>query len=197
MRRIGTIKHVQIQRASLKTGERPHRIYNPAPLSHVETLALAPLGVLGRLNGDWVVDVHHELHPASRNSDGKNDVSFNFTPHYTEIRERFGDFLADGCAGENILIESDTHFGLADLGKRIAIESTNMGRVVYLDNVIVAAPCVEFSHYVNKADLVSSALPADVVKATLQFLGDGRRGFYSSVVEPGLIAAGDAVFTVD
>jgi hypothetical protein len=45
MREIGLIKHVQLQRSSLKQGQRPQRYYDPAPLLVVERLLLAPGGV--------------------------------------------------------------------------------------------------------------------------------------------------------
>jgi hypothetical protein len=192
VRHIGSIQHVQIQRASLKTGEKPHRVYDPAPLLAVHRLWLAREGVFGQKEDvAWIVDVHHALHPQSRNSIF-NGVSFNFTSHYAEMRARFGDFLCDGCAGENILIACDRNVTLDDLGKRLAIESD--GQLIYLDDLRIAAPCVEFSHYVNRA---ATPLPAETIKATLQFLDAGQRGFYAIVNTPGSIAAGDAVFVVD
>jgi hypothetical protein len=197
MRQIGTVKHVQIQRSSLKLGERPLRVYTPAPLMKVECIALTNPGVFGSVNGDWVVDVHHALHPHSRNTNGFNGVSFNFTPHYAEIRDRFGDFLVDGCAGENILIESDSGYTLGELGTQLAFQSPNSNSLVYLDRLRVAAPCVEFSHYVNKADLASNPLSAETVKTTLQFLDDGRRGFYAGIPQAGMVSVGDLVFAVD
>lgn len=198
MRQIGIVKFVQIQRASLKSGERPYRIYHPAPLQQVPSLWVASDGVFGQANdASWTIDVHHAQHPASRNSGGYNGVSFNFTPHYSEIRTQFGDHLVDGCAGENILIESDSRYNLADLGKRVAFQRGVDGELVYLDALRVAAPCVEFSHYVNKSDLVTSALQADTLKSTLQFLDAGRRGFYAQALQPGLISTGDAVFIED
>ncbi len=47
MHEIGRIKQVQIQRSSLKLGERPYRVYDPAPLLVVDSLALSARGVVG------------------------------------------------------------------------------------------------------------------------------------------------------
>src|SRR6266513_3122825 len=44
MRDLGRIVRLQIQRASLKTGEKPTRVYDPTPLLAVDRLALAPDG---------------------------------------------------------------------------------------------------------------------------------------------------------
>ena len=58
MRDVGAIVRLQIQRSSLKTGEKPHRRYDPAPLLSVERLAVTPDGVLGLSDGGaWLVDV--------------------------------------------------------------------------------------------------------------------------------------------
>jgi hypothetical protein len=66
MREIGRIKLVQVQRASLKAGERPYRYFDPTPLLVVDGLLLSPGGVVGlTADGDRVVDVHHVEHPAS------------------------------------------------------------------------------------------------------------------------------------
>src|SRR2546422_3044952 len=56
MRDIGRIVRLQIQRASLKTGEKPTRVYDPTPLLAVDRLALGPDGALGEgSDGSWLV----------------------------------------------------------------------------------------------------------------------------------------------
>jgi hypothetical protein len=112
------------------------------------------------------------------------------------MRERFGAHLADGCAGENILIEADGAFTLADLAGRVAIHNPATGEVVELSELLVAAPCVPFSHFAAN----QGELPAQALKETLQFLNDGRRGFYVQLAEgqrEGWVQAGDQVFVVD
>lgn len=196
LREIGRVKQVQIQRSSLKMGEKPTRIYNPAPLLVVDSVSVNAHGVTGLIaDGGQIVDVHNAQHPNTKNQ-GINGVSVSFTGHYHKMRGQYGPHLIDGIAGENILIEADRKFLLDDLGIRLAFENAQTGEIAYLDDLMVAAPCVEFSHYVNKANLVSSPLPADQLKATLQFLNDGIRGFYATPFSTAAIQAGDRVFAV-
>ncbi len=85
MRELGRIVRLQIQRSSLKTGEKPRRSYDPAPLLAVDRVALGPDGVLGEEpgGGAWLVDVHHRAHPETKNEDGVHGVSLGFTSHYS------------------------------------------------------------------------------------------------------------------
>jgi hypothetical protein len=193
MRPIGIIKLVQVQRSSLKSGERPNRYYDPAPLLVVDRLLLSPRGVIGLTrDGERIVDIHNADHPMSKNQKGLNGISIGFTSHYRAMRQRFGPHLTDGCAGENILVETDDTFTLGDLGERLVIQ-TGAGAIVPLTGLLVAAPCVEFSQF---AAGQGERLPAEALKATLQFLDDGMRGFYASLAsEAGeaLVRAGDRV----
>jgi hypothetical protein len=190
---IGRIKLVQIQRSSLKAGERPNRYYDPAPLLPVDSLLLSPGGVVGQSAGEQLIDVHNADHPDSKNLRGINGISIGFTSHYREMRERCGPHLSDGIAGENILVESDRSFALADLGQRLVIQ-TATGALVHLAELVVAAPCNEFSQFAaNQAE----RLPPEALKATLQFLNDGRRGFYATLASTpsdAIVRAGDLVF---
>ncbi len=71
MHDLGRIVRLQIQRSSLKTGEKPTRVYDTAPLLAVDRLALGPDGALGEgPGGSWLVDVHHRAHPHTKNDDG-------------------------------------------------------------------------------------------------------------------------------
>jgi MOSC domain len=191
---IGRITQVQVQRASLKAGERPYRYYDPAPLLAVDGLLLSASGVVGlSAGGEQVIDVHNADHPISKNVRGLNGISIGFTGHYQAMRGRFGPHLTDGIAGENILVESDRGFALADLGERLAIQ-TSTGALVYLAELLVAAPCVEFSQF---AASQGERLPPEALQETLQFLHDGRRGFYATLAgAPGeaIVRAGDRVF---
>ena len=193
---IGRVKLLQIQRASLKAGERPHRYYDPAPLLAVEQLLLTPNGCVGALpDGERQIDVHHAGHPESKNRRGLNGISIGFTGHYRRMREQFGEHLADGVAGENILIEAEQSFALDDLGDAIVIRCAD-GSFAHLGDLLVAAPCVEFSRF---AHLGGDPLTSDELRATLQFLDNGRRGFYARLVEGPLEAPlrlGDRVFVL-
>ncbi|HET9223219.1 MAG TPA: hypothetical protein VFO07_11985 [Roseiflexaceae bacterium] len=196
MREIGNIKLVQVQRSSLKAGERPYRYYDPPPLLAVEGLHVSPDGVVGlAADGGRVIDVHNARHPASKNRDNVNSISVGFTSHYQAMRERFGPHLADGIAGENILVVAERTYELGDLGEQLAIE-TSGGTIVYLASLLVAAPCVEFSQFAANH---GERLPPEALKATLQFLDAGMRGFYACPVGDSanaIVRAGDRVFVV-
>jgi len=194
MREIGQIKHVQLQRSSLKQGQRPQRYYDPAPLLLVERLLLAPDGVSAvSANGEPIIDVHHAGHSETKSRLGMNGISIGFTSHYRAMRDRYGAHLTDGCAGENILIESDQVWSLDQLGAQLVIQRAD-GQMVVLAGLMVAAPCVEFSHF---AHLSADPLTADQLRATLQFLDGGMRGFYARLADAQTdaeICAGDRVF---
>src|SRR5207244_1675063 len=107
MRDLGRIVRLQIQRASLKTGEKPWRVYDPTPLLAVSRLAVGPDGVLGEgPEGSWLVDVHHRMHPSTKNDDGAHGLSIGFTSDYALMPERFADRVTPGCAGENVLAKT-------------------------------------------------------------------------------------------
>lgn len=195
MREIGRIKRLQIQRSTLKPRERLHRYYHPDPILGVPRLLLSPRGVIALTDDEQeIIDLHHADHPQTHNSKGKNGVSLGFTTHYQAMRAQFGAHLIDGIAGENILVEVNRAFALADLGQRIVIEQQQTGQHVYLYDFKVAAPCVEFTRYaVNHG----TSLPAAELKAALQFLDGGRRGFYARITEqemPIAIQTGDMVY---
>jgi hypothetical protein len=81
-----------------------------------------------------------------------------------------------------------------DLGSRLAIRVEKTGQFVYLNKLKVAAPCIEFSQYAANHSL---PMPPAQLKATLQFLDDGMRGFYGTVEDQPdemIIQAGDRVF---
>jgi hypothetical protein len=194
MQEIGRIKLVQMQRSSLKQGQRPYCYYDPAPLLVVERLLLAPRGVVGlTASGQQLIDVHHADHPESKNHGLLNGISIGFTSHYRQMRDQFGVHLADGCAGENILIETERRFTLADLGESLMIQGAD-GRIVALRGLMIAAPCVEFSRFAN---IGADPPTSDQLRDTLQFLGDGTRGFYARLPEgqtDAAVRAGDRVF---
>src|SRR5438034_316971 len=122
MRDLGRIVRLQIQRASLKTGEKPTRVYDPTPLLAVDRLALGPDGALGEgSDGSWLVDVHHRAHPRTKNEDGAHGVSLGFTSHYALMRDRFGERITLGCAGENIIVETERRMVFADLEHGVAL----------------------------------------------------------------------------
>jgi len=189
---LGRIVRLQIQRSSLKLGEKPHRVYDPAPLRAVDALTLTRDGALARADdGSMVLDIHHAAHPATRNNGGANDLSVGFTGHYDAMRARFGPHLLDGLAGESILVAATGQVPLAAVAGGLVVRRAASGAQVALDEVRVALPCVEFSRYALRSE------GAEDVKAALQFLDGGLRGFYCTYAgEPITIDVGDELLAV-
>lgn len=191
MRSLGRIVRLQLQPSSLKRSEADRKIYDPTPLKVVNELTLTTTGACARMNdGSFVIDVHNAAHPQSRNNEGSNPISLLFTSHYARMQQQFGPHVVTGCAGESILVDTSDWVSLDDVAGGVVIE-TQSGRVL-LGSVIVATPCVPFSHFA----LRRHEAPADVLKSTLQFLDHGTRGFYCQLSSRGAatIALGDAVF---
>jgi len=194
LREIGRVSRLQVQRAPLKVGQKPHRVYDPSPLLSVARASVSSSGMTALpTDGQSVVDVHHVRHPQSQNA-GSNGISFGFTPNYARMRERFGDHLADGCAGENILIETNLSLGLADLQRGVAIRLGSSETYLWLRSIVIARPCVEFSRHALRQSQVEK--DSQVIQSTLQFLGNGVRGFYATPVNPDdlVVSIGDRVF---
>src|SRR5256885_165860 len=171
MRDLGRIVRLQIQRASLKTGEKPTRVYDPTPLLAVDRLALGPDGALGEgSDGSWLVDVHHRAHPRTKNEDGAHGVSLGFTSHYALMRDRFGERITLGCAGENIIVETERRIVFADLEHGVALLAPDGRELARLEVLQVAEPCRPFSGWA-----LGDVVEARVLKETLQFL-EGNAG---------------------
>lgn len=190
---LGNIVRLQVQRASLKTGQRPWRRYDPAPILAVPVLCLSEDGVTGLTErGERVVDVHHRDHPVSRNRAGSNGISVTFTSHYDAMRARFGGELANGLAGENVLVCTDRSVGEEELRDGILIED-GQGALVRLERVVVAEPCVEFGRYALRYP--NDARSDRTVTEALSFLGGGMRGYYASYVgDPAPVRLGDRLY---
>ncbi|MGH2591954.1 MAG: hypothetical protein ACRDGG_00390, partial [Anaerolineae bacterium] len=111
------------------------------------------------------------------------------------MRERFGDHLTDGCAGENILIKTGESLWLSDLRRGVVIRCRAAGADLWLGDILVAQPCVEFSRYALRMPQAKNSSAA--LKQALQFLEHGTRGFYatpSNHGEPLVISIGDRVY---
>lgn len=190
MHKIGFVQQLQVQTASLKQGEGAQRYYDPAPLRVVPQLRVTPRGVLGLEGESTWPDVHHADHPTSKNKDLINGISFNFTSHYAQLQARFGAHLTWGSAGENILIAAAENFTEPTLASDLWIETVH-GEPVHLAQIRVAAPCAPFSTYALASEMRP---PADLLKTTLQFLDDGRRGFYCQAVSEAVVQVGATVW---
>jgi len=197
IRELGKVKLVQVQPRGLIIETPTGDFYDVSQRVEVDKLIITSLGIEATTaDGEHVLDIHHMNHP-DKKYDDDDLVSIGFTSHYAAMRERFGAHMVDGAAGENIIIEHDQEVWMEDLGRQVAIENTEKGEKNYLDVLKFAAPCEEFSHFV--ADSQHERLPADELKATLQFLNDGRRGFLlvlSDGQETATVQAGDRVFAV-
>src|SRR5437870_11584373 len=139
MRELGHVVRLQIQRSSLKTGEKPHRVYDPAPILTLDRLSVSHDGALWEgAHGAWVVDIHHRMHPSTKNPDGEHGISLGFTSHYDVMRARLGDRITPGCAGENILVETRGRVGMEDLTGGVGLVTPDGREVVRLQVLQVA-----------------------------------------------------------
>jgi len=189
MRMIGTVARLQIQRGSLKSGEKPTRRYDPAPLLSVPKLNVTPEGALGAIeDGAWVVDVHHRAHPHTKNEDGLHGISLGFTSHYDAMREHFGARVVVGCAGENIIAETDGRFTYEDLVEGVAILTPEGQERVRLRVLQVAHPCRPFTGWA-----LGKQVEPEELKRHLQFLDGGMRGFYCVGEGTGTVSLGDQI----
>jgi len=192
MRPLGSLVRLQIQRNTLKTGVKPDRVYDPAPILAVDRLAVGPDGVLGAgPDGSWLVDVHHRAHPATKNEDGLHGVSVGFTAHYEAMQQRFGDRLTLGCAGENLIARTAAPLALADLAGGLAIVGPDGTERVRLRVLEVARPCRPFTGWA-----LGGVVESQVLKESLQFLDEGMRGFYCVGEGTGIVQVGDVLMAI-
>jgi len=189
---IGPIIRLQIQRGPLKVGEKPNQRYTPDLIAPVETFLVTRLGITARVEQLQTFDVHHSAHPSKKNEDGRNAISVGFLSHYGDMQRRFGTHLTLGCAGENILVDSDRRFRLEDLAGGLVLLDPSGQEKGRLTDLEVATPCRPFAGFAHRYETVDAA----VLKESLQFLDGGTRGFYCSLAsgsEPVTVAVGDLV----
>jgi hypothetical protein len=197
IRELGRVNLVQVQPNGLIIKSPSGYFYDASRLVKVDSLTITSLGIeADTLEGQHVLDIHHIDHP-DKAYDNDDLVSIGFTSHYKAMRAHFGEHMVDGIAGENIIIKYEPEVWLEDLGGQIAIENADTGRLAQLDVVSYAAPCEEFSHFAARSQ--DKRLPATKLKSTLQFLGNGRRGFLLVLIngqEQATVRSGDRVFAV-
>ena len=193
MRKIGVVTRVQVQREPLKRELDGLRIFDPSAIEAVEALRITTDGVIGLCrDGEQVLDAHHAAHPHTRNK-GHNAISLGFSAHYEKMRAMFGPHMADGVAGENIIVGCEKAYDLEDLSGELVFENPEeLGKVVFRVSKAMA-PCDEFSHFSAQAE---GRLSPEKLKQALQFLSDGRRGFTLEILDPdpSLIHLGARVF---
>jgi len=197
MRALGKVKLVQLQPSGLIIQTPSGYFYDASRRVEVDSLLITPKGIEATTSGgEYVLDIHHLEHP-DKAYDDDDLVSIGFTSHYQAMRDRFGEHMVDGIAGENIIIEYDQEVWVEDLGQHIAIENSETGHKTFLELVCFAAPCDEFSHFAAQSQ--DKRLPAAELKAALQFLNNGRRGFLlvlKAGQEDATVQPGDSVFGI-
>lgn len=195
---LGYVKLTQLQPTGLIINTPSGEFYDPSRRVVVDSLQISPLGIESITpDGEHVLDIHHIDHP-DKKYDNDDLVCIGFSSHYAAMRARFGEHMVDGVAGENIIIQAEKEIWPEDLGQRLGFESSETGDITFLDVVKFAAPCEEFSHFAAQSQ--HKRLPAAELKATLQFLGNGRRGYLlvlSDGHEPVNVQPGDRVFVID
>ena len=183
---IGTVVRLQVQRSRLKPGGRGERVYDPAPLLEVDELEVGPRGVRGVTGHEQVLDVHHADHPDSRNRRLANGLSVLPLAHYAALRARYGDHLADGAAGESLLLDTAGTVTEDDLAGDLLLETVD-GPALQLSGATAAPPCVEFSRFALRLPV---GVVDDAVRGALVDLDGGARGFYLQVSGEGRVRAG-------
>lgn len=195
---LGYVKLTQLQPTGLIINTPSGEFYDPSRRVVVDSLQISPLGIEAITpDGEHVLDIHHIDHP-DKKYDNDDLVCIGFSSHYAAMRARFGEHMVDGVAGENIIIQAEKEIWPEELGQRIGFESSETGDITFLDVVKFAAPCEEFSHFAAQSQ--HQRLPAAELKATLQFLGNGRRGYLlvlSDGQEPVIVQPQDRVFVID
>ena len=196
-RELGIVELVQVQPSGLIIDTPSGWFYDETRRVEVEKLIITSLGIEATTtDGEHVLDIHHINHP-DKEYDDDDLVCIGFTSHYQAMRERFGEHMQDGTAGENIIIKCDQEVWMVDLGSQIAFENAETGQKTFLDVLSFVAPCDEFSHFA--ANSQHERLSAEELKAALQFLNNGRRGFLlvlSEGQESTTIQAGDRMFVI-
>lgn len=185
---VGTVVRLQVQRSPLKQRPPGSGPYDPRPLLAVPALEIGPRGCTGlpggSADGERVVDVHHADHPESRQVRGVNGLSVLPAAHYARLRERYGPHLVDGVAGENLLLDAGP-LQADDLAGTLLLE-TDEG-LVEASGAMAAPPCVEFAQHVLRRPVGDVG---DEVRAALDDLDAGTRGFYLRVAGTGTVRAG-------
>lgn len=192
---LGRIVRLQVQVDKIKSGEGINQRYTPEEnLRSVIALRLDPGGVTGITeSGETLPDVHHRDHPNSRFR-GENGVSLLFTAHYGKMRERFGDHLIDGIAGESVLVDHDDTVSLEDLSSGIVVGEGEAA--IEIKTWEVARPCAPFSKFALQ--FPEGQKPDRRVTEALQILDNGMRGFNGTYHEDQpsevMIRLGDMVY---
>lgn len=185
-RSIGRVTALRIATADLKLGDGP---YDPSRLLHVDEMWLTPRGCVAPMEGARVLDVHHLDHPGPRRHgvSATRMVSVGFTSHHAWMADSFGHDRGR-LAAENIVVETDERFTADDLAGGLAVSGNHAP--VWLRDLLVCEPCVQFSSYMTESSEPS------VISDALRRLDDGVRGFVTGLGHlegPMVVRVGDEV----
>lgn len=184
------IVRLQVQRGPVKVGRAPLRSYQPAAIVPVDRILAGPRGVRGvSVDGEEILDVHHQDHPASRDRKGRAGVLFMGTGDYVALRARYGEHVVDGIAGETVLL--DAPGGLAGRPLPPVVTVATADGPLELHHVRAADPCVEFSRFCL-GQAPAPTVDADVRRALVD-LDHGARGYRSVAATEGIVRVGDLV----
>ena len=197
LRDLGIVKLVQLQPNGLIIEKPSGYFYDESRRVEVDQLIINSKGIEATTHdGEHVLDIHHLDHH-DKKYDDDDLVCIGFTSHYDKMREHFGEHMVYGSAGENIIIEYPDEVWMEDIGDQIGIENQETGQLLILNQVQIAAPCEEFSHFA--AQRHDERLPARELKDILSFLNNGRRGFLLVLGKgqtSGVVKPGDKVYCV-
>lgn len=179
MELIGTVVGLQVQRSRLKP--LPDKRYEPRPLQSVVELEVGPRGCTGvTAGGERVLDVHHADHPDTRNVRLGNGISLMTLDAYAALRQRHGDHLVDGVAGESVLVDGALPWG-AELVLEVGQGELRLPRLQPMP------PCVGFTCFCLGREGLDTD---DEVLAALEGLQGGARGGASAVAGDGVVRVG-------
>jgi hypothetical protein len=108
------------------------------------------------------------------------------------MRERFGQRVEVGSAGENVIVTRPGRITLNDLVGGVAVVTARGEELLRLAVLDVAHPCKPFTGWAS-----GGMVESDVLKAHLQFLEGGTRGFLCSTERSAVISVGDTVALLD
>ena len=111
------------------------------------------------------------------------------TGDYVALRERYGDHVVDGIAGETVLLDAPD--GLAGGGLPATVTVTTGDGPLELRGVRAAEPCVEFSRFCLRQELAPTV--DDAVRQTLVDLDGGARGYRAIAAGAATVRVGDMV----
>jgi hypothetical protein len=144
----------------------------------VESVWVGRDGLVAPSEAGYLLDVHHQAHPRTRNREGGNALSLGFTGHYDLMRARFGDRLTPGVAGENLIIDRPEAVSAAELAGGVVIRMASGGEL-RLASVIPAPPCAPFANWA--LGFPEGGADPKARKEALASLCEGVRGFYAQV----------------